>query len=186
MRLRVLPPRVALFQLRARRLALRIGDQFSLQSATRPGDLAALMSLAGTRRDVVELGTGTAWTTISLALADPRRVVVSYDPVERCERDLYLRLVDASVRERIELILGPGAGGPRSRRPVDLLYIDSSHLREDTIQEVRAWRGALADGALVVFDDFDHPAFRGVREAVSQLRLAGEQVGSMFVHRFAI
>jgi hypothetical protein len=61
--LRALPPRVALFQWRARRLALRIGDRFSLVSATRPQDLAELMSLARGRRHVVELGTGTAWTT---------------------------------------------------------------------------------------------------------------------------
>lgn len=181
--LRVLPPRVALFQWRARRLALRVGDRFSLVSATRPQDLAVLMSLARGRRYVAELGTGTAWTTISLALADRQRTVVSYDPIERSERELYLQLTNSSVRDRIALVFAPGVDAAQRHRMVDLLYIDSSHSREETIREVGAWQPFLADGALLVFDDFTHPEYPGVREAVTQLRLSGEQRGTLFVHR---
>ncbi|HST56223.1 MAG TPA: methyltransferase domain-containing protein [Solirubrobacteraceae bacterium] len=181
--LRALPPRVALFQLSARRVALRIGDRFSLVSTTRPRDLATLMGLARGRRYVVELGTGTAWTTISLALADRRRTVVGYDPVERSERELYLQLTNSSVRNRIELIVAPGVDGTSHHRMVDLLYIDSSHGRGETIREVRAWQPFLADGALLVLDDFTHPLYPGVREAVTELRLSGEQRGALFVHR---
>jgi Methyltransferase domain len=181
--LRVLPLRVALFQWRAHRLALRLGDRFSLVSATRPQDLAVLMSLARGRRYVVELGAGTAWTTISLALADRRRTVVSYDPIERSERELYLQLTSSSARDRIALVLAPGVDRAQSHRMVDLLYIDSSHSREETIREVRAWQPFMASDALVVFDDFTHPQYPGVREAVTQLRLGGEQRGTLFVHR---
>lgn len=180
--LRVLPPRVALFQWRARRLALRAGDRFSLVSATRPRDLAVLMGLARGRSRVVELGTGTAWTTISLALADRRRTVVSYDPVERGERELYLGLVDPSVRDRIDLVAAPGTEGASRHQMVDLLYLDSSHFREETVREVRAWQPSLARDALLVFDDFTHPEYPGVREAVAQLGLGGQQRGTLFVH----
>jgi predicted O-methyltransferase YrrM len=181
--LRALQPRVAGFHWQARRLARRTGDQFSLTSATRPADLALLLRLAQRRRRVVELGTGTAWTTIALALADPVRRVITYDPIARAERQRYLELVTAAVRSRISFVNAPGSQAPRERESVDLLYIDSSHELEQTINELRAWQPALAVGALVVLDDYTHPDFPGVRQAVAELGLAGERRGTLFVHR---
>ena len=177
-----LPPRVAVFQARARRLAWRSGDMFSLTSVTRPADLRTLLALASGCRRVVELGTATGWTAISLALADPARIVSTLDVVKREEPLRYLQLVDGSVRRRVELEVRDGAQGPLDRVPVDLLYIDSSHQRESTIAEVLAWRPVLAPGATVAFDDYGHPDFPGVREAIADLGLAGEQRGTMFVH----
>jgi predicted O-methyltransferase YrrM len=182
-RLRRLPLPVARFLWRARRVARRTGDQFSLISATRPEDLARLLDLANRRREVVELGTGTAWTAIALALADPARRLVSYDPCERSERERYLALVSPGVRERIRLVVAPGADGPHLREgAVDLLYIDSAHGREETIAEWRAWQPSLQAGSLVVFDDYAHPQFPGVREAVAELGLSGRPLGRLFVH----
>lgn len=185
--LRGLPWRVAAFHLRARRLAARIGDDFSLVSATRPRKLAAILRLARGQWSVVELGTATAWTAISLLLADPQRRVISYDPITRPARESYLALVGADVRARLTLIAAPGEsgpqpGGPAADQPVGLLYIDSSHEREPTLRELAAWTAALRPGALVVFDDYDHPGYPGVREAVAQLGLAGHQAHGLFVH----
>ena len=179
----VLPPRVAWFQLRARRLARRSGDVFSLTSTTRPPDLRTLLVVARGRRRVVELGTATGWTAISLALADPRRSVLSCDVIERAEPTRYLGLVGQDVRARIELAIRSGSDGPPDSAPVDLLYIDSSHDRRQTIDEVRAWRPALPPGSVIVFDDYTHPEFSGVREAVAELGLAGRRRGTLFVHR---
>jgi predicted O-methyltransferase YrrM len=182
-RLRRLPLPVARFLWRARRVARRTDDQFSLVSPTRPEDLARLLGLADGRREVVELGTGTAWTTIALALADPARRLVSYDPCERSQRERYLALVSPRIRERIRLVVGPGADGPHEREgAVDLLYIDSGHGRDETIAEWRTWRPSLRAGSLVVFDDYSHPQFPGVREAVAELGLSGRAVGGLFVH----
>jgi predicted O-methyltransferase YrrM len=181
--LRALPPRVALFQWRARRLASRLGDDFGPLSATRPEKLAALLTLARDRRRVVELGTACGWTAISLALADRTRVVTSYDPIERSELDHYLSLVGPRVRRRLMFIRAPGADGPRSDGIVELLYVDSTHELEDTVREVRAWLPALAYDALLVFDDFTHPDYPGVREALEELKLDGEEYDGMFVHR---
>jgi predicted O-methyltransferase YrrM len=178
-----LPPRVASFQLRARRLARRSGDVFSLTSVTRPADLRTLLSVARGRRRVVELGTATAWTTISLALADPHRSVLSCDVVERDEPARYLGLVDDDVRARIELVIRSGSAGSPDGAPVDLLYIDSSHDRAQTIEEVQAWQPVLGSGAMIVFDDYTHPGFPGVRQAVAELGLAGDRRGALFVHR---
>jgi predicted O-methyltransferase YrrM len=178
----VLPRRVAIFQARARRLARRTDDLFSITSVTRPADLRALLALASGRRRVVELGTATGWTAISLALADPARTVTSLDVVVREEPHRYLQLVDGSVRRRVELEIRDGTQGPGGATAVDLLYIDSSHEREATIAEVLAWRPVLAPGAAVVFDDYANPNFPGVRAAIAELGLTGEARGSMFVH----
>jgi predicted O-methyltransferase YrrM len=180
--LRALPPRVAAFHARALVHALRAGDAFAVHSATRPGDVATLLKLAQDRRYVVELGTALAWTTVALALADPQRRVLSFDPVIQRHRDAYLALAPAHVRERITLVRWAGAEGPEhAAAPVDLLFIDSTHTREDTIAEVRAWRPRMAPGAIVALHDYDNPAFPGVREAVDELDLSGSAQGASFV-----
>lgn len=180
--LRRLPLPVGLFEWRARRLALRMGDHFSLISATRPADLAILLGLAGGRRRVVELGTGTGWTAIALALADAGREVITYDPIDRPERERYMALVRPHVRSRVHFVNEPGSNGPGGDQAIDLLYVDSDHGRRATIEELQAWRPALRTGALVVLDDFTHPDFPGVREAVHELELDGTQHGTLFVH----
>jgi predicted O-methyltransferase YrrM len=176
------------FQWRARQFAWRNDDLFSIHSVTRPSDTRVLLELAAGSRRVVELGTGTAWTAITLALDDPNRRVVTYD-IPDLSRHIkprhYLQLVGSDVRDRIELIVKPGSTGPRDAEPVDLLYIDSSHERKQTIEEVRVWRPHVRPGAVVIFDDYANPAFPGVREATEQLGLKGQQHGEFFIHRHA-
>jgi predicted O-methyltransferase YrrM len=182
--LSALPARVARFFWRAWRHARRTGDRFSLVSPARPAELAALLALARGRTTVVELGTGTAWTAISFALAEPACRVISCDPCVRVEREAYLDLAGLPVRERIELREEPDGAGPRAGDgPVQLLFIDSSHEREPTVAAFLAWRGALAPGALVIFHDHGNPDYPGVREAVEDLGLAGWETGGLFVWR---
>jgi hypothetical protein len=66
---------------------------------------------------------------------------------------------------------------------VGLLYIDSSHDREDTIREIETWRPVLEEGSLVVFDDFGNPEYPGVEEAVRHLGLRGKERCGLFVYR---
>jgi predicted O-methyltransferase YrrM len=182
--LRALPWRVARFHWRARRHATRNGDRFSLASAARPDELAELLALARGCQAVVELGTGTAWSAIALALDDPARRIVSYDPTVRPERIAYLKLAGASARERIELRAEPDARGPHvGDAPTQLLFIDSEHQREPVLGAFRVWRDALAPGAVVVFHDYAHPGYPGVREAVQELGLSGSERGGLFVWR---
>jgi predicted O-methyltransferase YrrM len=177
-----LPPAVTWFHGRALRLALEREDVFSLRSAKSPRQLAVLLRLARRRRRVVELGTATGWTAAALALADRRRGVISYDPVVRAERERYLGLLGATTRARVVLLAARGEEAARTE-PVDLLFIDSSHERAATLAEWHAWRPRLAPGALVVFDDYGHPEFPGVAEAIAELGLGGRAQAGMFVWR---
>jgi predicted O-methyltransferase YrrM len=182
--LRVLPLRVARFWWRARRHARRAEDRFSLDSAARPAELAELLASARDRTSVVELGTGTAWSAIALALDDRVRRIVSYDPCVRHAREAYLDLAGRGVRERIDLRDEPDSVGPRpADPPAQLLFIDSSHERHAVVTAFRTWRGALAPDAVVVFHDHGHPDYPGVREAVTELALSGEECGGLFVWR---
>jgi hypothetical protein len=179
-----MPPRVSLFYVRARRLALHRGDDWSLHSSTKPPALRSLLQLARGRRHVVEIGTGTAWTAAALALADRRREVLSFDPVVRPERDWYLGLCGDSATCRIALVEHPGElGGATAGAPVDLIYIDGSHERDRTIDTFQAWLPRLAPGAIAAFHDWGNAAYPEVSEAIVALGLDGQAVGELFVWR---
>jgi hypothetical protein len=163
-------------------LAWRLGDD-APRGALRPDDLAVLLKVADGRQVVVELGTSKAWTTISLALADARRRVTTYDPAVQPVRERYVGLA-RRVRDRVVFVDQPGEAGPiPGLDQVELLFIDASHQREATIREYQAWRPALVNDAIVVFDDYQHPHFPGVTEAIRELGLSGEAVGFLFIHR---
>jgi predicted O-methyltransferase YrrM len=179
---RHLPPRVTLFYLTALALAVIRRDRFTLASATRPGDLQALLELARGATSVAEIGTGPGWSSIAIALTQPECRIVSFDveprPVER-----YARLVPRSVRERIRFVLGDGAGGAAGAPLVDFVFIDSSHQFEETVETFEAWRPKLRSPGTVVFHDYGNPDYPGVEQAVAQLGLEGRAQGGVFVWR---
>ena len=179
-----LPPNVALFFARARRLAARRGDHWSLSSATGPRALSYVLREARGQSRFVEIGTGTAWTAIAGALADPTRTVVSFDPVVRAERNWYLALAGPSARNRIELVQGVGESGP----PDDgdqpgFVFIDGSHDRDRTIHTFEAWRRSLAPGGAIAFHDWQNESYPGVTDAIETLGLRGDVCGDVFVWR---
>ena len=183
-----LPPRIALFYLRALAVAIRRRNGRSLYASTRPREVAHLLRVARDRRVVVEIGTGFAWTSAALALAHPDRLVISIDPLVRPHRERYLSLLDGATRARLELVEAQGQDGPSALRradmpPVYLLYIDGGHARESTVASFEAWRPALAARAVVAFHDYGEPQWPGVSEAVAQLGLEGEVEGTLFVSR---
>jgi hypothetical protein len=48
---------------------------------------------------------------------------------------------------------------------------------------IRAWQPYLRPGALVIFDDYTHPDFTGIKQAIEELALDGEQRGTLFIHQ---
>ena len=179
-----LPPAVTAFYLRALRHGRRSGDTVSLAIAARPRELAELLRVARGASTVAEVGTGTCWTTIALALADRGRQVHSFDVSEHEQRGAYLQLAPAHARERLHLAIRDGREGPPADLPeLDFLFIDSSHELEETVATFRLWSERLRPGAPAAFHDFDNDQYPGVAQAVAQLGLEGERRAGMFVWR---
>lgn len=176
--LRRLPPRVALFYLRAARLAKRLGDEQALRASTAPADIAALLRLARGRERLVEIGTAAGWTTLGLALADPGCRVESLDPVVHPQRARYEALVPQRVRARVRFLARSGIEPGDARRQVDLVFIDAAHHAQATVAFFEAWQERVAPGGLVVFHDYGAPGWPGVAEGVRLLGLDGRAEGA--------
>ena len=178
-------PRAAIrFYVEALRHGRRSGDTVSLAIAARPRELAELVRAARGARTVGEVGTGTGWAAIVLALADPSRRVHTFDVAEHPQRERYLALVAPHVRARIDLATRDGREGPPPELPVlDFLFIDSSHELEETVATFRLWSERLRPGGTAAFHDYDNEHFPGVAEAVARLGLAGEERAGMYLWR---
>ncbi|MDQ6804736.1 MAG: class I SAM-dependent methyltransferase [Actinomycetota bacterium] len=166
--------------MRAFASALMTRDYSSLGGVTRPRELVPLLRGARDAARIVEVGTGTAWTAICLALANPRARVATYDIAPIPYREPYIRMLDSATRERIEFVTRDG-NDPLERPGVDLVFIDASHERDDTIRTFHVWEPLVAGGGMIAFHDYLDPRWPGVTEAVSQLGLHGQTHGHLFV-----
>ena len=179
-----LPPAAIAFYLRALRLGRRSGDTVSLAIAARPRELSELLRAARGAVTVAEVGTGTGWTAIVLALAQGDRQVHSFDVSEHEQRARYLRLVPGPVRARLHLAIRDGREGPPPDLPqLDFLFIDSSHELEETVTTFRLWSERLRPGAPAVFHDYGDEQYPGVAQAVARLGLDGEERAGMYLWR---
>ena len=180
-----LPRPVASFWVRALRRAKASDDTWSIDVACRPAELLVLLDALGDARRVAEVGTAAAWTTACITLARPDREVHSWDVEAHPERERYLALLAPTDRARVHLHDRPGGRGPADPPPVDAVFIDSSHEREETMATFRTWEPALSPGGVVAFHDWEDDAYPGVTEAVRELGLLGEARGHLFVWRKA-
>jgi predicted O-methyltransferase YrrM len=144
--------------------------------------LSALLAVARDRDRIVELGTAAGWTAYSLALANPRARVTTYDWVEHPNRERYRSLVPPDVLDRVDQRLRLAQRGPEEPTECDLLLVDADHEHEPVLEMTAAWYASVVPGGLVVFDDYASE-FPGVREAIEDLGFDGRQVGRLFVHR---
>lgn len=64
---------------------------------------------------------------------------------------------------------GPGAFGPGGGMPVGLLFVDDDHSYTGARRAIEAWAPHLAPGATIAVDDYGHPDWPGVKEAVDDL-----------------
>ncbi len=182
--LRFLPPHVRRFYVRAWFGGIWRAEPATFVAPASPRQVAVLLEIADRSAHVVELGTAGAMTAIALALADPERLVISYDPTAWPFREHSLELISPDVRARIELRAQAGEAGPRPDDPAaEVLFVDSSHTEPDTVASFEAWRTSLAPGAHVVFHDYENAEFPGVAAAVRRLGLMGSPRCGMFVWR---
>jgi hypothetical protein len=77
--------------------------------------------------------------------------------------------------DKIELVHGfsHDVAASYSGPPVGLLYVDGDHTREGARRDIEAWAEHLAPGARIAVDDYGHPDWPGVGEAVDELVAEG-------------
>lgn len=80
--------------------------------------------------------------------------------------------------DRIELIKAFSAGvadlwASKRGKKVGLLFVDGDHTREGARRDIEAWAPHLAEGARIAVDDYGHPDWPGVGEAVDELVAEG-------------
>jgi hypothetical protein len=136
---------------------------------------------------IVEVGSYLGRSTIVLALgsaAAQRERVAAIDPhrgelvptdagtVAADTHPLFLRnLAFAGVEAVVEPIKATSADAAASwDRPVRLLYVDGLHDYDSVKVDIALWTRHLADGAVVVFDDWD---VGDVRRAVHEAQAGG-------------
>lgn len=76
---------------------------------------------------------------------------------------------------RISLVHGFSADVARTYAgpPVGLLYVDGDHTKEGARRDIEAWAPHLAPGATIAVDDYGHPDWPGVGEALDELVAEG-------------
>jgi predicted O-methyltransferase YrrM len=68
----------------------------------------------------------------------------------------------------------PGAGPEfPEHKMVGLLYVDGDHTKEGAKRDIVSWAPHLAPGAVIAVDDYGHPDWPGVGEAVDELVAEG-------------
>jgi hypothetical protein len=76
---------------------------------------------------------------------------------------------------RISLVQGFSTNVARTYAgpPVGLLYVDGDHTKQGARRDIEAWAPHLAPGATIAVDDYGHPDWPGVAEAVDELVAEG-------------
>jgi caffeoyl-CoA O-methyltransferase len=144
------------------------------------GFLAELVRLSGARR-ILELGTFTGYSSISMALAlPPEGRIVSCDVNEETTAIAKRYAEEAGVLDRIDYRLGPAERALETLDgPFDLIFIDADKINYATYYEAALpklapdglmiadnvlWSGRVIDGAV---DDEDTQAIRAFNDRIA-------------------
>jgi predicted O-methyltransferase YrrM len=145
-------------------------DQEIVELGVYQGRTALIMAWGASQGNGAHVTAVDAWDLPGNTYAPPFT-----DPVTR-ER-AYANIENLGYSERVKLyqdfavkfagdwIESPTEGG----MPVGLLFVDDDHSYEGARAAIEAWAPHLADGAVIAVDDYGHPDWPGVAEAVDEL-----------------
>lgn len=89
------------------------------------------------------------------------------------------RIRELGYSDKINLVQGfsheiaDTAWGNPMNANVGLLYVDGDHTKEGARRDIESWAPHLAPGAIIAVDDYGHPDWPGVGEAVDELVAEG-------------
>lgn len=163
--------------------------------------LAKLASRCPADQEIVELGAFAGRSTAFLAAGSKhgrKAHVTSIDPwgpgalpggTEQAPADAVLEsyratLTELNLWQMVTPLRAMGSQvAPLWQKPVGLLFLDATHLYEDTRDEIERWAPLLAPKAFAAFHDY-HPHHDGVVKALDEAEASGrwechKQVGSL-------
>lgn len=169
-----------------------------------PGQEKALMVLASAlkkKSTIVEIGSFKGKSTACLAFGSPKTAkVYAIDTFEGNKKDFlegvqfmgknfYDEFVENLERVGLFYKIVPLKGfsaniGKKWDKPIDLLFIDGSHVYEDVKQDFELFYPWVKPGGMVVFHDVDQkfPGVKKVWDEISEPKLSGR--GQFFTLRF--
>jgi hypothetical protein len=101
-----------------------------------------------------------------------------YDPpftLEGTRKQAEYNVQSVGYSDRVRLVHGFSEsaaavwGVDDGEGPIGLLFVDGDHTKEGARRDIEAWAPHLAPGAVIAVDDYGHPDWPGVGEAVDEL-----------------
>lgn len=161
--------------------------------------LADLAAAVPADQEIVELGVYQARTALIMAWGAAQgngAHVTAVDAWDLPGNTYHPPFTDAATREaahsnvqnlgygdRVTLVQGFAAEvsvsfsepwfASKRQVKVGLLFVDDDHSAEGVHAAFEAWRPHLADAAVIAFDDYGHPDWPGVKQAVDELVESG-------------
>lgn len=180
------------------RRSLKVPRHFGNVRAATPEDvmvaLADLASQVPAGQEIVELGVFQGRTALQLAWGaehgngnhvtaiDPWDLEGNvYDPPftdPGSRTQAFLNIESLGYADKIDLVWSFSQDiaenwASYNRPPVGLLYVDGDHTEEGARRDIEAWAPHLAEGAVIAVDDYGHPDWPGVGQAVDALVAEG-------------
>ena len=140
-------------------------------------EYARLVPAGGRAPCVVEIGSFKGRSSAALALGLHDRGAGRLHAIDPNHQPEFGPNLERSGVQDVVVAVKSGsheARGEFAPSSVDLLFVDGSHEYQDVVQDVEDWTGALAEGAIVAFND---PGWTGVNKA---LREAVARMGTPF------
>lgn len=153
--------------------------------------LADMASMVPADQEIVELGVFQGRTALIMAWGATQGSgahVTGIDPWD-LEGNVYdppftdaesriwaeYRVRELGYGERVQLVQAFSADVAETwtGAPVGLLFVDGDHTKEGARRDIEAWAPHLAPGATIAVDDYHHPDWPGVAEAVDELVAEG-------------
>ena len=139
----------------------------------------ALIALKKPAKLFVELGTCGGGCSRTVAIKSPNTQVISidvhkHDTVTQMEPQLpNFRFIKGDSIDLAKIV------GPQC--PIDLLFIDTIHTYEHTMNEFNAWRPYMAPGGIICFDDLHRPGMDKVWNDLSGTKTGFNDLARMHI-----
>jgi predicted O-methyltransferase YrrM len=146
--------------------------------------ILGLQAAAGVTGDILEIGPFHGRSTILLAhqlqpgetltVCDPFQigeVYVAYPPTPAGLRRNIAKALPTFDQAQLEIIEAYSTDlDLPATRTFRFIHVDGSHERNDVLHDLRTVRRHLAPGGIIVADDYEHPDWPGVTEAIEVFR----------------